>query len=56
MKYIVKYGIDTLQNKLTQKQAIKHGNKIMPRDLKLAGFVTSLFICDSHVRINFSKA
>lgn len=55
MKYIVKYGIDTLPNKLTEKQAIRHGNKIMPKDLKRVGFIASLFIGDDFIRINFSK-
>jgi hypothetical protein len=54
-KYIVKYGIGTLPKLMTEKQALNYGNKIIPSDLKKAGFITSLFKTETHLRINFSK-
>jgi len=61
MKQVTKIGIQTLDQKMTHKQALAYGNKHMPTDLRRAGFVCSVFCADSEIngwsgfRINYSK-
>lgn len=60
-RYTVKYGIGTLEKKMTYAQAEAWGQKNMPADLKKAGFKTSVCLTDLdlhgsvHLRVNFSK-
>ena len=42
-KHTVKFGLDTLLQKLTEKQAIRWGMRNMPGYLKKAGFTVILF-------------
>ncbi len=55
MKLPVKFGVSVLPMLLSYKQALAYGEKHMPRDLKAAGFKTSIFIGDGFLRINFGK-
>ena len=57
----VKVGIDVLPKPMTAAQALLYAIRNMPRDLKRAGFVASVFASNSELhgglffRINYSK-
>ena len=59
--YVVKGGCNEVIGLMTKAQALRHGNKNMPSDLKRAGFQTVIFQSDveihgaSYIRINYGK-
>jgi hypothetical protein len=58
-KLPVKVGLGKLNKPMTKSQAMRWGNQNMPRDLKKAGFTTSVFQSDAEIhggewlRINY---
>ena len=57
----VKLGLETLPQRMTIAQAQRHGARIMPQSLKLAGFKPTIFVSDLEIngslfyRINWGK-
>lgn len=58
----VRSGLQQLATPMTKAQALRHGERHMPRDLKAAGFQTVVFASDLSMhgglwfRINYSLA
>lgn len=57
----VRVGLSKLDQPMTQAQAMRYGERNIPRDLKAAGFRTEVFISDHEIngatffRINYGK-
>lgn len=61
-RYPVKVGVnETLPRQMTREQAMRYGQRHMPRDLKRAGFDTVVCLSDPEIhggtwlRINYGK-
>lgn len=60
-KLDVKFGLGTLDKKMTKTQAMRWGERNIPGDLKKAGFTCSVFESDPDIhgghwlRINYGK-
>jgi hypothetical protein len=60
-KYEVRQGVGILPRRMTLEHARRYANRIMPGDLRRAGFVASVYLTcpEIHggewIRINFSK-
>jgi hypothetical protein len=63
MDYLVKHGLSTLDRRMSIAQAKRHGERMMPPDLKRAGFVTLVGVAptwltgadEDYIRINYGK-
>ena len=60
-KLLVKSGLHTFEKPMTRAQALRLGERTMPRDLKAAGFETFIARSDAELhggvwfRINYGK-
>lgn len=60
-KRIVKFGLGKLDKPMTLNQAKKVGERMMPSDLRKAGFNCTVFVSDPEIngglfyRINYGK-